>query len=430
MNLEGKLADRSAVVGIVGLGYVGVPLAMEFVRAGLHVVGFDVSAERVRRLNAGDDVILDVEKGSVGRAVKAGTFRATSDPAGMREPDVLVLCVPTPLTDNKDPDLAPLVSASEAVARSLRKGQLVSVESSTYPGTTAEVVRPILERGGLKVGVDVFLGYSPERVDPGNERFQVRNTPKVVSGVTPACLSAMQALYRTIVERVVPVSTTQAAEMAKLLENIFRNVNIALVNELMLMADRLEIDMWEVVEAAATKPFGFMPFFPGPGVGGHCIPVDPYYLAWKARQVDFHTNFINLAAEVNENMPRFVVEKALRVLARRLEKPIREATVMVLGVTFKRDVDDVRNSSAVTLLDLLRRAGLKALYHDPLIPEVRLGGETIRSVPWETTPADLAIVHTDHRSYDWTAVAARFPLILDCRNALHGVRGRAEVVRL
>lgn len=424
---------RKARIGIVGLGYVGVPLAVEFADAGYRVLGFDNQKSKVTRLNKGEDIILDVAPGSVARLRKAGRIEATADWRRIRECDGIIICVPTPLDDHKEPDLGPVVSATEALAPYLRRGQVIVLESTTFPGTTREVLLPILERGGLKCGRDLHLGFSPERVDPGNEKFKTKNTPKIVSGLTPKCLALIKAMYDGVIDRLVPVSSPETAEMAKLLENIFRNVNIALVNELMLLSDRMGIDIWEVIDAAATKPFGFMPFYPGPGVGGHCIPIDPFYLSWKAKEFDFFTNFITLSAEVNENIPYYVVEKTARLVNERLGKPLKGLTVLMLGVAFKKNVDDARNTPAEKIMLRLTKMGAKVVYHDPFIPEFHLGAKRLRSVGLGSSAArraSVVIIHTDHDNVDVAAVVRRAPLVIDARNATRRLGRRRNIVKL
>jgi UDP-N-acetyl-D-glucosamine dehydrogenase len=432
-GLRTRIEDRTARVGVAGLGYVGLPLALEFARAGFRVTGIDPDADRVARLNRGESYIEDVRAADVAAARQAGRLEARSAWDAVATLDAIVICVPTPFNVNREPDLSYVRAAVEEIVARLRPGQLVVLESTTYPGTTDELLVPMLERGGLRVGQDVALAYSPERVDPGNRDYQIGNTPKVVGGVTPRCTQLASALYEKAVIKVVPVSSPRVAEMAKLLENIFRNVNIALVNELAMLCDRMGIDVWEVVEAARTKPFGFMSFQPGPGVGGHCIPVDPVYLAWKAKEYDFYTNFITLAAEVNANMPYFVVQKLLRVLARQGSR-VLGTRVLVLGVTFKRDVRDVRNSPALKLLELLRDHGIDVAYHDPFVPRLTVGETELASVP--LTPetlgaADCVVIHTDHTSIDYGAVLQHARLVFDTRNATrHLQAGRGKVVRL
>ncbi len=432
-RLRSRIDDRSAVVGVAGLGYVGLPLAVEFARAGFRVVGIEPDAARVASVRRGESYVGDVRSEEVASAVRAGRLSAQASWDGAEALDVAIICVPTPFNANREPDLSYVRAAVEGIAGRLRPGQLVVLESTTYPGTTEEVLLPMLSRGGLRVGRDFSLAYSPERVDPGNRDYQIASTPKVVGGVTPLCTSLAAALYEKAVIKVVPVSSPKVAETAKLLENIFRNVNIALVNELAMLCDRMGISVWEVVEAAATKPFGFMSFQPGPGVGGHCIPVDPIYLSWKAKEYDFYTNFIMRAAEVNANMPYFVVQKLFRLLARQGGR-VLGSRVLLLGVTFKRNVADVRNSPAVKILELLREQGIEVGYHDPLIPRLGLKDGELSSVP--LTPAALeaphcVMIHTDHSvfNYDWIVEHAR--LVFDTRNATRDVKvGRDKVVWL
>jgi UDP-N-acetyl-D-glucosamine dehydrogenase len=432
-RLESAIERREARIGIVGLGYVGLPLAVEFAKAGFPVVGIDADVTKVEAIQRGECYIEDVNADEVRGLVQSGRLTSTADWDAAGRADVLVICVPTPFNRNKEPDLSAVTSATQEIARRLRRDQLVVLESTTYPGTTEEVLLPILSQGGLRAGPDFCLAYSPERVDPGNRVFQISNTPKLVGGVTARCARLAATLYRAVVVKVVPMSTPRAAEMAKLLENIFRNVNIALVNELTMLCDRMELDIWEVVEAAATKPFGFMSFQPGPGVGGHCIPVDPVYLSWKAKEFDFYTNFIDLAAEVNANMPHFVVQKLSRALGAR-GLPIRGARILVLGVAFKRDVGDVRNSSALRLMEILALQGADVQYHDPFVDELTLKDGPRQSVKLTSEAlqaVDCVIVHTDHSRFRWEAIVPYCRLILDTRNATQGVRsGRDAIVKL
>jgi UDP-N-acetyl-D-glucosamine dehydrogenase len=432
-RLEVVIERREARVAVVGLGYVGLPLAVEFAKAGFPVVGIDADITKVEAIQRGECYIEDVNADDVRDLVQADRLTATADWDAVARADAVIICVPTPFNRNKEPDLSAVRGATEQVASRLRRDQLVVLESTTYPGTTEEVLLPILSRGGLGVGSDFCLAYSPERVDPGNRVYQIPNTPKLVGGVTARCTQVAAALYRAVVVKVVPMSTTRAAEMAKLLENIFRNVNIALVNELTMLCDRMELDIWEVVEAAASKPFGFMSFQPGPGVGGHCIPVDPVYLSWKAKEFDFYTNFIDLAAEVNANMPYFVAEKVSRALAR-YSLAVRGAKVLVLGVAFKRDVHDVRNSSALRVMEILASHGADVQYHDPFVDELTLKDGPRRSVKLTSAAlqeADCVVIHTDHSVFQWEAIVPYCRLILDTRNATHSVRsGRDVIVKL
>ncbi|MBU6428651.1 MAG: nucleotide sugar dehydrogenase, partial [Cyanobacteria bacterium REEB65] len=369
-DLKSRLLDaivqRHALVGVVGIGYVGLPLSVEKAKVGFKVLGFDRNAKRVAQANAGESYIKDVASGDLAGAVGEGLFAATTDFSRLAECDVIVICVPTPLTANRDPDISYVTAVAEQVAKVLRPGQLVSLESTTYPGTTEEVLLPMLLKSGLVVGRDFFLAFSPERVDPGNARYTTKNTSKVVGGVTPACLEVAQTFYGQTIVQVVPVSSPKVAEMTKVFENTFRAVNIALVNELALLCDKMGLDVWEVVEAAATKPFGIMKFNPGPGVGGHCIPIDPFYLTWKAREYDFHTRFIELAGEINVQMPYFVREKVLRALGED-GKGLKGSRILLVGVAYKKDLDDWRESPALKLVEILRHDGAQIGYHDPLV---------------------------------------------------------------
>ena len=432
-ELEGRIQARTARIGVVGLGYVGLGLAVELAKAGFSVVGLDTDSERVERLSRGENYIGDVAEDDLRAVVERRGLRATTDWEVVPELDVLILCVPTPFNRNKEPDISHVVAATREIAGRLRPGQLVVLESTTYPGTTEEVLLPLLESSGLRVGTEFSLAYAPERVDPANRLFNIANTPRVVGGVTPLCAHLATSLYETIAVKVIPVSSPRVAEMAKLLENIFRSVNIALVNELAMLCDCMKIDIWEVIDAAATKPFGFMSFFPGPGVGGHCIPVDPVYLSWKAREYDFFCNFINLAAEINANMPHFIAQKVVNALVRRRSQ-VAGSTVLILGVAFKRDVDDVRNSSALKLIELLSCYGLRILFHDPFVSGIRVGDLTLRSVPLTDdllASSDCVVIHTDHSSYDYDWIVTQAPLVVDTRNATRGVRsGREKIVRL
>ncbi|MGH7689697.1 MAG: nucleotide sugar dehydrogenase, partial [Gemmatimonadaceae bacterium] len=379
MLLE-KIERREAVVGIIGLGYVGLPLAVEFAKAGMRVVGYDVSERVVALLNRGESHIQDVSAADVAALVKAGKFVATTDDARLGEVDAISIAVPTPLVKTRDPDMSYVLSAAETIGRHVRKGQVVVLESTTYPGTTRELLKPVLERGGLVVGEDVFLAFSPERVDPGNPRFHTSNTPKVVGGVTPACCEVAAALYRVCIETVVEVASTETAELTKLLENTFRSVNIGLANEMAIVCDKLGVDVWEVIEAAATKPFGFMKFTPGHGIGGHCIPLDPHYLAWKMRTLNYKTRFIDLASEINSQMPAFVVEKVAQALNDR-RKAVNGSRVLVLGVAYKKDIDDLRESPALDVIRLLQSHGADVVFHDPYIKMVREDDHEMFGVP-------------------------------------------------
>ncbi|MBM4194499.1 MAG: nucleotide sugar dehydrogenase [Gemmatimonadetes bacterium] len=428
-----RIADREATSGVIGLGYVGLPLAMELADAGFHVIGYDVSDAVVRRLMRGESHIQDVPSRQVAKHVKAGRFIATTDEARLADCDTISIAVPTPLAKTRDPDMSYVIAAAEAVARRARPGMLVVLESTTYPGTTRDVLQPRLEARGLTLGVDAFLAFSPERVDPGNPTWNTKNTPKVLGGITPACTEVATALYESCIDRVVPVSSPEAAELVKLLENTFRSVNIGLVNEMAIVCDRLGVDVFEVIDAAATKPFGFMRFTPGPGIGGHCIPLDPHYLAWKMRTLNYKTRFIDLASEINSAMPDVVVRKVADALNDE-GKSVRGSRVLVLGVAYKKDIDDMRESPALDVIRLLQERGAAVSYHDPHVPVLREDGHEMQSVALSDAAirgADAVVVVTDHAAIDWKRVAANASLVVDSRNVL-GRSGptRARVVGL
>ena len=430
-DLQEKIRSRKARVGVIGLGYVGLPLAVEFARAGLDVTGFDVDSRRVEDVNQGRSYIVDMSDGEMREILGSGRLRATADFSRLADMDTINICVPTPLRKTKDPDLTYIVSAVRSIREHLRRGQLVILESTTYPGTTEEVVQPILEESGLRAGRDFYLAFSPERIDPGNPNFNTRNIPKVVGGHSPECAAVARTLYEQCIETVVPVSSTRVAEMVKLLENTFRSVNIGLVNELAQMSQRLGIDVWEVIDAAKTKPFGFMAFYPGPGLGGHCIPVDPYYLSWKARMHDFEPRFIELAGIVNESMPRFVVERITEALNRQ-SKSVRDSKIHLVGIAYKRGVNDVRESPALNVLKLLFEKGAILSYSDPYVPKLREEGLELSSVPLEATLSngcDCAVILTDHTEFDYGFIARNARAVVDTRNALRAYDGD-NIVRL
>lgn len=429
-----------STVAIIGLGYVGLPLAVAFGHVGISVIGIDLSERKVAELQAGRSYIPDVPTIDIAMLVDKGLLLAATDYAKVREADSVFICVPTPYDAAKAPDLSFIVSATEGIVPYLRTGHLIVLQSTTYPGTTDEVVRPILERTGLKAGVDFDLAFSPERIDPGNTHFNAINTPKVVGGTTSQATQRAVELLRRIGTAVEPVSSARAAEMTKLLENTFRSVNIALVNELALLCERMGLDIWEVIRAASTKPFGYMPFYPGPGVGGHCIPIDPLYLSWKAREYDFHTNFIDLAAQVNESMPYHVVDLVAEGLSRQ-GRGLKDARILVLGVAFKRDIDDARNSPAERVIELLLQRGAQVDYHDPYVPEFRLGpdvfnrqGVKLKSVALNEvalTKSDGVVVVTGHRCIDYSWVAQRARLIIDCCQAVTAAEyPSGQIIRL
>jgi UDP-N-acetyl-D-glucosamine dehydrogenase len=426
--LEEKICNRTARVGIVGLGYVGLPLAVEFAKAGFDVTGIDLSESKVAKVNAGESYIADIPNTALQPLVEAGKLWATSDFGVVSQLDTVNICVPTPLRKTKDPDMSYIVSACEQITRYFHKGMLVILESTTYPGTTSELVLPMLETSDLKVGRDFFLCFSPERVDPGNRNFQTANIPKVVGGATAACTEVGELFYRQALEKVVPVSSTQVAEMVKLLENTFRMINIGLVNEIAMMCGRMGIDVWEVIGAAATKPFGFMPFYPGPGLGGHCIPIDPFYLSWKTKQAGIEARFIELAGYINGQMPLFVVDKIQNALNEQ-SKPIKGSRIHILGVAYKKDIDDVRESPALDIIQLLERRGARLTYSDPHVPHVRFDGLELCSNSAAISKADCVVIVTDHSAFDYRALVQSTPLIVDTRNALAGVVS-GNIVRL
>ncbi len=428
--LREKIASHTAAVGIVGLGYVGLPLAVEFGKAGFPVTGIDVLENKVAILNRGESYIQDIPNSVLAPLVESKRLRATTDFSVIRDLDTINICVPTPLRKTKDPDMSFIVSACQQISDHLKPGTLVILESTTYPGTTDELVLPMLEKTGLKVGEDFFLCFSPERVDPGNPTYQTANIPKVVGGITPACTEMGALFYAQALDKVVPVSSTSVAEMVKLLENTFRMINIGLVNELALMCDRMRINVWEVIDAAATKPFGFMPFYPGPGLGGHCIPIDPFYLSWKTKQAGIEARFIELAGYINGQMPHFVVDKIQNALNDHT-KPLRGSHVHILGVAYKRNIDDVRESPALDIILLLQRRGARVTYSDPFVPTLKMEGIDLEAqdTGQASEQADCVVVITDHASFDYENLLSRAKLVVDTRNALKG-KTAPNLVRL
>lgn len=427
-----KIESREARVGVVGLGYVGLPLAVAFAQAGFEVIGVDVSSEKVESLQRGSSYVEDVPDDVLAPLVQQGLLRAGTDYAALSEVDAISVCVPTPLRKSKDPDISYIIDAAERIARHNGGGKLVVLESTTYPGTTEEVFLPRLSSNGNVAGHDFFLAFSPERIDPGRKDYTVYTTPKVIGGMTPDCQEVALALYGAIVERPVSVSSPAAAEMVKLLENTFRAVNIGLVNEVALMCDRLDLNVWEIVEAAATKPYGFMPFYPGPGLGGHCIPIDPHYLSWKLRTLNYTARFIELADDVNRHMPDYVVSKVAEALNGD-RKPINGSKIFVLGAAYKPNVGDVRESPALDIILLLQQRGGDVSYHDPYIPDLSHEGIPLQSVALteeELAKADCVVIVTDHDTYDWQCITDHAGLILDTRNALKDVSGAARITRI
>lgn len=431
MSLAERIKKRETLSAVIGCGYVGLPLAVEFGKVGLKVVGIDLSTEKVDAINRGESYIPDVPGHEVSALVKKGLLKATTDFSVLKEADTVNICVPTPLRKTKDPDVSYVVAAAEEIAKYLHKGQLLILESTTYPGTTDEILLPMFEAKGFKVGKDIFLAFSPERVDPGNPVYHTKNTPKVVGGVTPQCTRAAVALYSQSIERVVPVSSTRVAEMVKLLENTFRSVNIGLVNEIALMSDRMGLDVWEVIDSAATKPFGFMPFYPGPGLGGHCIPIDPFYLSWKAKSFGFEARFIELAGQINGSMPSFVVSKIGDALNEQ-GKCIKGSKILILGVAYKKDIDDIRESPALDVMGLLQGKGAKVDYYDPYIPRfdehgVKMTG--LKKLDGACAKYDCTVILANHSNIDYKRVVEESQCVVDTRNALKGVKNK-KVVRL
>lgn len=436
LELKRKICDKTAVVAVIGLGYVGLPLAVEKAKVGFKVIGIDKNPERVNNLNRGINYIEDVNDTELTQLVNEGLLSATTDFNLLDGADVIIICVPTPLTANREPDISYIVDATREISKRLRPGRLVTLESTTYPGTTEEIVLQLLQQNELCVGRDFFLAYSPERVDPGNKRYSTKNTSKVVGGVTPECLDVAQTFYAQTIIHVVPVSSPKVAELSKIFENTYRSVNISLVNELMFLCDRMEIDVWEVLETAGTKPFGIQIFYPGPGVGGHCIPVDPFYLTWKAHQYDFHTRLIELAGEINLEASYHVVRKVTRVLNKN-GKCLNKAKILILGVAYKKDISDIRESPALKIIDLLLKEGADISYYDPYVPVLtphRPYNWKITGVPLfgeKVQNADCVLILTDHSKIDYTWVVAQAKLVVDARNATRYVReNREKIVKI
>ena len=425
-----KINNKTAKVGVVGLGYVGLPLAVEKANAGYETIGFDVQEKKVESVNAGQNYIVDVVDEELKKLVKDGTLRATADFSFVKDVDTICICVPTPLDLYKQPDLSYVVSSTKSVAQYLHKGMLVILESTTYPGTTEEVLKPILEESGLKCGEDFFLAFSPERVDPGNKEYNTKNTPKVVGGCTEECTEVAAALYRNILEGDIhTVSSPAVAEMEKILENTFRNINIGLANEMAILCNRMGIDVWEVIDAAKTKPYGFMPFYPGPGLGGHCIPLDPFYLEWKAKEYDYHTRLIETSGEINDSMPEFVLDNVMKILNKN-KKALNGAKVLLLGVAYKNDIDDYRESPAFKVIELLEKNGADLMVNDPYCPVSKYKNKTYNSVDWKEVidESDIVIITTNHSCYDYESIVARAKAVYDTRNATKNVVNNREKI--
>lgn len=435
MELLQKIKDHQATIGVVGLGYVGLPLILEFVEEKFPTLGFDIDPAKVDLLNKGESYIKHIRADRIQKALARKLFRATADFSELSKVDCILVCVPTPLNKNREPDISYIVNTSETISQYLRKGQLVVLESSTYPGTTEEVMRPILEKSGLKCHEDFYLSFSPEREDPNNPKFNTKTIPKVVGANHPLTLELTKTLYDQVIVQTVPVSSSQAAEATKLLENIFRSVNIALVNEMKVILDRMGIDVWEVIEAASTKPFGFMPFYPGPGLGGHCIPIDPFYLTWKARQYDISTRFIELAGEVNTDMPYYVVNKVMDALNEQ-RKSLKGSRILILGMAYKKDIDDLRESPTLKLMEILEHKGARVDYNDPYIPELYpMRHYDYEHLSVELTPENLGsydavVISTDHSAYEWDYIVKHAKMVVDTRNAAAKVKeGREKIYK-
>ncbi len=431
-TLKNKILNKKAKIGVIGLGYVGLPLAMAFAKKGFKVFGIDVDKDRVARLKKGQSYILDLKPSDIVALQKDGTFAVTSDVRHIKELDAIIICVPTPLLKTKEPDVSFIISATEAVKKHMRRGQIIILESTTYPGTTDEVMLPILEEASFKEGKDFYLAFSPERIDPGNTRYFVTNIPKVVGGISKKSTAIAALLYEQIIEKVMPVSSSRAAEMTKLLENTFRIVNLGLINELTLMCDKLGMNIWEIIEAAKTKPYGFMPFYPGPGVGGHCIPIDPLYLSWKAREKGFETRFINLASEVNGHMPHYVVEKIAGSLNKH-KKALKGAKILICGVAYKKDIQDLRESPVFPLIDLLKKHEAKIHYYDPYFPYFKIDNIDLKCIKFDQKTLksfDCVVVVTDHSNVDYKFIAKHSKLVIDTRNALKDIKDRTNIVLL
>ncbi len=432
-SLEKKIRNRTAVVAVIGMGYVGLPLAVELGRENFKVIGIDISLSKVKLVNSGRSDIDDVTDDDLKPLVKRGKIKASTDFSELKKTDCVTICVPTPLSKTKDPDVSYILAAVGEVQKYLHPGQLVILESTTYPGTTEELILPMLEETGLKVGKDFFLAFSPERVDPGNKKYTAKNTPRVVGGITSQCTGIAKLFYEQTITQAVPVSSTKSAEMVKLLENTFRSVNIGLVNEVALMCDRLKIDVWEIIDAANTKPFGFMPFYPGPGLGGHCIPIDPHYLSWKLKSLNYYARFIELAGDINSRMPEYVVERISRALNQK-KKSLKDSKILILGVAYKRDVKDLRESPALDVIKLLQNAGAEVVYNDPHVPSIRMNDSDWKPVKLTKEilqSSDCVAILADHSAYDYDFIVRNARLVMDTRNATkHIKKNREKIVKL
>lgn len=421
-KLKNKILEKKVKIGIVGFGYVGMPLGVEFAENGVEVTAFETDEKKVKSVNSGRSYVIDIKDSQLGPLVKKGLIKATGNFSDLKKQDAVIICVPTPLRKSKDPDVSYIISATRELASNLKKDMLVILESTTYPGTTNELVKPMLEKSGLKAGRDFYLAFSPERVDPGNKKYGIRNTPKIVGGVNSESGQLAAELYSIAVENVVTVSNCETAEIVKLLENTFRAVNIAMINELAMMCEKLKLDVWEIIEAAKTKPFGFMPFYPGPGIGGHCIPLDPHYLGWKMKTLNFEPRFIDLAGAVNSSMPEHVISRLYRLMSDR-KKSLRDAKILVLGVAYKPDISDERESPAIDIISLLEKTGARISYHDPYIPQIKAAGRVYRDAGFKNLSSyDCVLIVTNHSNLDYSRLVREARLIFDTRNALRSFR--------
>lgn len=426
---EKRLKEKQIKIGVIGLGYVGLPLAVEFAKEGFYVIGFDIDENKTGLINKGVTYIQDIGKEDIEKVVRDGFLKATTDFSYIKDVDSISICVPTPLRKTKDPDISYIVSAVEATASYIHKDQLIVLESTTYPGTTEELLLPRFEELGLKVGEDFYLAFSPERVNPGDTQYLTKNTPKVIGGMTQTCAEIARLVYEQVINKVITVSSPRVAEMVKLLENTFRSVNIGLVNEIALMCNKLDIDVWEVIDAASTKPFGFMPFYPGPGLGGHCIPVDPFYLSWKAKTVGFEARFIELAGQINGSMPEYIVSKVMNAL-NEYSKPLKGSHILILGVSYKKNVDDIRESPALDIIQILSRKGAIVEYMDPYVPELKYNDDSYKSVGYDKLDSyDCAVLVTDHSAFDLNLFMDKLKLIVDTRNTFKNFKSE-KIVRL
>lgn len=432
-DLNKKILNKKAKIAVIGLGYVGLPLAVEFANVGYPVIGVEQNPNRMKKINKGENYISDVSDREVKKLVRSGNLKAVGDFAQLADVDIALICVPTPLDKNHQPDISYIRSVTKQLAKVIHVGQLIILESTTYPGTTEEVVMPMLEASGLKVGKDIHLAFSPERVDPGNKKYSTKNITKVVGGVTPQCTKIASLLYSQIIKKIHTVSSPRVAEMEKLLENVFRSVNIALVNELAILCKKMKIDIWEVIDAAKTKPYGFMPFYPGPGIGGHCIPLDPFYLSWKAKEYGLATKFIELAGEINDNMPEYIVRLVQDGLNQE-RKSLKDAKILLLGAAYKKDIDDIRESPSLKIIETLLEKGARVEYHDPYVPSLRINGKEINGVKYsceKLKKSDCVVIATAHSVYDYPGIVKNSRLIVDTRNATNGFEnGKTKIIRL